>query len=44
MVRRERLKSLAKYDVNQPFNPLLDKTKEITTKISYIIQGDEANV
>lgn len=43
MVRRERLKSLAKYDINTPFNPEITRTKEIVMVISYIIQGDETN-
>lgn len=27
LIRRERLKSLAKYDLNQPFNPIITKGK-----------------
>jgi hypothetical protein len=43
VIRRERLKSLAKYDINLPFNAVLQKGKEISTIISYIVQGDETN-
>jgi ATP-dependent DNA helicase 2 subunit 2 len=43
VIRKERMKSLAKYDVNVPFDPVLRKGKEILTEISYIIQGDETN-
>lgn len=42
-MRRERLKSLAKYDINAPFNPEITRNKEIIMVISYIIQGDETN-
>lgn len=41
VTRRERLKSLQKYDINQPFNQHLSKEKEIRTEITYIVQGDE---
>jgi hypothetical protein len=41
--RRDRLRSLAKYDVNQPFVPEISKEKEITTRVSYIVQGDETS-
>ncbi len=42
-IRRDRLKSLQKYDVNQPFVPEISREKEITTKATYIVQGDETS-
>ena len=43
IIRREKMKSLAKYNTGVAFDPKIAKGKEITTDVSYIIQGDETN-
>jgi hypothetical protein len=39
-VRKERLKSLGRYDTNVPFDPNIPKEKQIINDITYIIEGD----
>ncbi len=40
-IRREKLKSLAKYDATKEFNPQIEKEKDIITETNYIVQGDK---
>ena len=40
-IRKEKLKSLAKYDTTKEFNPTITKEKEIIAEVSYIVQGDK---
>ena len=40
-IRREKLKSLQKYDLTLPWDPRIPEGKEITNDISHVIEGDE---
>lgn len=40
-VKREKLKSLERYDTSVPFNPIIPKEKEIILETNYAVQGDE---
>ena len=37
------MKSLAKYNMNEPFNPQVTKEKDVFISNHYIVQGDETN-
>ena len=39
-IRREKLKSLQKYDITQPWNPKIPDSKEIVNDVSYTVEGD----
>lgn len=39
-IKREKLKSLARYDTSVPFDPLIPKEKEIILETNYTVQGD----
>ena len=41
-VKREKLKSLARYDASVPFDPVIPKEKEVILETNYAVQGDES--
>ena len=40
-IRREKLKSLQKYDLTAPYTQKLPEGKEIINDVSHVIDGDE---